>query len=98
MLTGVGSIYGSSSLSLSPDGQYAFFTNQQNFNTPLQIRAFNLDFAARRAALASLTTAELVLEACRIAKFQNGTGVLTQSELLFWLGDKNARQPCDETR
>ena len=53
----------------------------------MQVRAYNLDFPIRRDELAKLkTTAELVREACRIAKLQ-GSNQLSITELVSWLGE-----------
>jgi hypothetical protein len=93
MLAGLDST-GAGSLSLSPDGLFALMTLQPTFSAPLQVRAFNLDFIARRHLIGMLRTVELVREACRIAKLQDGSNALSKGELLLWLGE-GISQPCD---
>jgi hypothetical protein len=93
MLTGVEPIYVAGSLGFSPDGLFALLMQQQVFNAPIQLRALNLDFDRRSSALAQLkTAAELVREACRIAKVQTGGNQLNNAEKLSWFGSQEAPQ------
>lgn len=93
MLTGLDGASGPGSLSMSPDGSFALIMRQRRWSGPVQVRAFNLDFPIRRDELAKLkTTAELVREACRIAKL-HGSNQLSITELVSWLGE-GAPQPC----
>jgi hypothetical protein len=99
MLTGVESISGSSSLSFSPDGLFALLIRQQGFSSLTQLRAFNLDFGKQLVAISKLkSTADLVGEACRVAKFQNGSNQLSSDEMFTWLGRRNAPQPCTSAK
>jgi hypothetical protein len=94
MLTGFDAAIGPGSLSMSPDGSFVLTMRQRRWSGPVQLRAFNLDFGTRRDELAKLkATAELVREACRIAKLQNGSNQLSITELISWLGE-GAPQPC----
>jgi hypothetical protein len=96
MLTGVEPSYIVGSLSFSPDGLYALMMQQQSFNTPIRVRAFNLDRDSRRKALAAQereTPDALVREACRIARFQDGTNQLSGPERRLWIGSREP-QPC----
>ena len=93
MLTGLDGASGPGSMSISPDGSFALIMRQRRWSGPVQVRAYNLDFPIRRDELAKLkTTAELVREACRIAKLQ-GSNQLSITELVSWLGE-SAPQPC----
>jgi hypothetical protein len=94
MLTGFETASGPGSLSMSPDGSFVLIMRQRRWSGPVQLRAFNLDFGTRRDELAKLKTkAELVREACQIAKLQNGSNQLSITELVSWLGE-GAPQPC----
>jgi hypothetical protein len=93
MLTGLDAASGPGSLSMSPDGSFALIIRQRRWSGPVQVRAFNLDFSTRRDELAKLkATAELVREACRVAKL-HGSNELSVTELVSWLGE-GAPQPC----
>jgi hypothetical protein len=95
MLTGVEPGYGLGRLSLSPDGRSALLVRQPTWGTQVQTRVFDLDFDARRKRLSELTTSTaLIAEACKIAKIQTNSNQLNKGELVTWLGDENAAQPC----
>jgi hypothetical protein len=95
LLTGIESNSASSSLSLSPDGLFALVIRQQGFFSQVQLRAFDLDFGKRQADISKLnSTSDLVREACRVAKFADGTNMLGPNDLITWLGSSNAPQPC----
>jgi hypothetical protein len=100
LLTGLETSYVTGSLSLSPDGSRAFITQQQTFNTPIHLRAFDLDLPSRKDALSKISSSEaLIREACRVAKLQGEGNRLRYAERLTWLSqhtwlsDKNL-QPC----
>jgi hypothetical protein len=94
MLTGTETSHALGTLSLSPDGRYALMTQQQTFSGPQKVRVFDLDMDKRKQALAKLNMAELIREACRVAKLHNENDQLSDLERAAWLGDEKAPQPC----
>ena len=95
MLAGVDSGYALGWLSLSPDGSAALMTRQQTWGSPVQTRAFDLNFEKRKKYLKNLSTDKLIAEACRIAKFQNDSNEMESWEQEIWLGKQNSWQPCE---
>jgi hypothetical protein len=71
-------------------------TRQETWESPVQTRAFDLDFEKRAKFLESLSRDELIAEACRIATFQNGKNEMEPSEQEIWLGQRDSRQPCKD--
>lgn len=101
MLTGVPSTFVWGSLSLSPDATKVLLLQQQTFSGPIQVRAFDLDFDARRKQLEELTTREaLVQEACKIAALQDGDGNNPPRipDRSAWFPNGDAPQPCVEVK
>src|SRR5262249_17739191 len=80
MLTGTETSYLQGTLSLSPDGRYAFMVQQQTYSGSLKVRVFDLDMDLRKQALAKFGTADLVREACRVVKLHNEDNQLTSTE------------------
>ncbi|QOZ23121.1 hypothetical protein XH93_05200 [Bradyrhizobium sp. CCBAU 51753] len=96
LLTGLDQNYVLGSLSFSPDGTRALMMQQATFNALVQVRQFDLDLDARQAALSKITAPlNLIHEACRVAKLQDGTNQMRSAERITWFGDPNAPQPCD---
>lgn len=93
LLTGAQSTYVFGSLSFSPDGEYALFSQQQTFSGSIELRAFNLNLDARRDTLRKLTATEaLAREACRIAMFADGSNWVRIAERRLFAGVDP--QPC----
>jgi hypothetical protein len=93
-LTGTDPIYVLGSLSLSPDGKYALLIQQPTFGGLVQLRTFDLDRTSRRNAVQTLTTDDLIGEACRVAMIQDGSNGLRDTEKKAWFGTEQVEEPC----
>jgi hypothetical protein len=95
MLTGLDAHGGAGQLMVSRDGRFALLVQQGPPSEGVEVRAYDLRFAARKQSLDALTSvAELVREACRVAAYQTGSNKLDDGEMISWLGSKSAQQPC----
>jgi len=94
-LTGLDVLYQVGWLSFSPDGSYALLMRQKTLLSPLDVRAFNLNFEERGRAVAAETKTkdDLIAKACQIAELSGGSQ-LREVELSTWFGRKDAPQPC----
>jgi hypothetical protein len=94
LLTGLDDHRGAGQLKLSRDGRFALLVDQGRPSDGVEVRVYDLDFAARRQSLERLTgAAALEQEACRVAAYQRGDDRLDAGETMSWL-DKSAPQPC----
>jgi hypothetical protein len=90
-LTGLDAASNVGRITISRSGEFLLISQQRSFAAKPEVRAFDLRLDRRRRALA---TADLRREACRVAAFLSDGNQLKPDELVAWLGDEHAKQPC----
>jgi hypothetical protein len=91
--TGLESGSGSSRMTISRNGDFVILFQQPNFNSPVNVRIFDLRLEDRKKDLAKLDDAGLWQKACLLASLLPGGNKLQQSEVSSTLVDTTA-QPC----